>query len=352
MKRVIMGLVPAGLWLLIASTLLAGASDTPPASSAAFALTKAQSETTSEVEPSTPIEGVWQAPDGLRQIAIWPKAAPSSDDWSVGPEKVLTRTTPEALEAGVSQAAFDVSVPTVTIFPPRGHNSGVAVIVFPGGGFRGVAITLEGTEICRWVASKGMTCVLSKYRVPGSNHYWNADCRCHLTPKVPRALQDAQRSIRWVRAHADELQIEPNKVGVMGFSAGGYLGAQTSNIIESSYPLADAIDRFSSRPDFAALFFPGHLCRNGATVDPGMKVSASTPPTFLVMAWDDPTNRPCNSSIYARELEAAGVPAELHFFAVGGHAFGLRRHRSPDTVWPLLLENWLRDIGMLAAATG
>ncbi|WP_323846537.1 alpha/beta hydrolase [Microbulbifer magnicolonia] len=235
----------------------------------------------------------------------------------------------------------------MTIFPPKGKSTGTAIIVFPGGGYRAVVVTLEGTEICNWITSKGITCVLSKYRVPGSNHHWDAECKCHITPDVPRALQDAQRTIRMVRSKARELRVDPQKIGVMGFSAGGYLGAQTSNIVKPAYDPVDEIDRISSRPDFAILFFPGHLCRSGDTLDPGIQVTGKTPPTFLLQAWDDPVNKICNSTVYARALDAAGVPAEVHLFATGGHAFGLRRDRSPDMIWPSLVENWLKDIEIL-----
>lgn len=291
--------------------------------------------------------GVWLQPEGLVQSPIWPGVAPDMADWDRPPESVITNPTPEAIEGATSQAAFDVAVPTMTLFPPKGRNTGAAVVVFPGGGFRALALTLEGTEICGWITSKGMTCILSKYRVPGTNHYWNPECRCSITPDVPRALQDAQRTVRLVRSRATELGIDPGKIGVMGFSAGGYLVAQTSNIFEPSYSPVDAVDRVSSRPDFAIAFFPGHICRRGRVYEPGFEVTRSTPPTFLLQAWDDDVDDICNSTYYARALDQAGVPAEVHLFAIGGHAFGLRRNHSPDTVWPGLLENWLRGVGAL-----
>lgn len=289
--------------------------------------------------------GVWQAPAGLQQIPIWPKDAPDTEGARQKPESVLTAKTPEALQGGVSQAVFDVSAPTMTVFPPKGANSGIAIVVFPGGGFKTLAITIEGTEVCDWITSRGMTCVLSKYRVPNSNHHYDEKCDCGVTPKVPRALQDAQRTIRLVRARARELNI--TKVGVMGFSAGGYLVVQTSNIFKSAYKPVDATDTISSRPDFAIAFFPGHICRSGNRLDPGLHVTGQTPPTFLLQAWDDPVDPICNSTLYVRALNDAGVPAEVHLFAKGGHAFALRRKQSPDTVWPGLLENWLRDIEVL-----
>lgn len=294
------------------------------------------------------VEGVWQPPAGLKQIPIWPNGAPDMEGVPTVPERIEVAQTPDALEGHRSEAAWDVTSPTMTVFPPKGTNTGVAVIVFPGGGFKAVVVTKQGTEICNWVTSKGITCILSKYRVPKSNHHWDSDCKCHVTPRVPRALQDAQRTIKLVRAKAGELNISPNKIGVMGFSAGGYLVAQTSNVFESTYKPIDAADKISSRPDFAIAFYPGHLCRAGATLDPGLRVTKRTPPTFLLQAWDDPVDEICNSTVYARALDAAGVPAEVHLFAKGGHAFGLRKSEHPVVAaWPSLVEQWLKAIGIL-----
>lgn len=308
-----------------------------------------------QTEPATKPEkvttiGIWQPPAGLRQVPIWPKGAPDTPSGKLPPESVGTAYTPEAIEGDTSQAVFDVSDPTITVFPPKGRNTGAAVIVFPGGGFKAVVLTLEGTEICNWITSKGMTCILSKYRVPKTAHHWDAACNCSVTPAVPRALQDAQRTIRMVRSQARNLNIDTNKIGVMGFSAGGYLAVQTSNIFAPAYKPADSIDRISSRPDFAIVFFPGHLCRPGKKLDPGIRVTGRTPPTFLLQAWDDPVDEICNSTLYARALNEGGVPAEVHLFAKGGHAFGLRRKQSPDTVWPSLVENWLVGTGILQPA--
>jgi acetyl esterase/lipase len=291
--------------------------------------------------------GVWRAPEGTSQVPIWPNGAPDMKGVTQPAENILTRRTPEAIDGDFSHAVFDVTEPTMTIFPPRGQNTGAAIVVFPGGGFRAVVVTVEGTEICNWIATRGVTCILSKYRVPRSNHYWDEELRRAVTPKIPRALQDAQRTIRLVRSRARELQIHPGKIGVMGFSAGGYLVAQTSNIFEPTYTPVDRIDRVSSRPDFAIAFFPGHICRDRGVFDPGLRVTDQAPPTFLVAAWDDPTNEICNSILYARALDQAGVPAEVHLFSTGGHAFGLRRDRSPDSVWPGLLETWLKERGVL-----
>jgi acetyl esterase/lipase len=262
-------------------------------------------------------------------------------------ERVELTKAPDVVAGQPYTVVYDVTSPTMTVFPPQGKNTGASMVVFPGGGFQLLAMDLEGTEICDWMTAKGITCVLLKYRIPKSDHYWDKDCACHITPKVPRALQDAQRTVRLVRARAKELNLDPNKIGVIGFSAGGYLVAQTSNTFEPTYKRVDAADKLSSRPDFAVALYPGHLCRSGATLDPGIHVTKQTPPTLLLQAWDDPVDEICNSTVYARALDAAGVPSEVHLFAKGGHAFGLRRKEHPVAMWPSLVENWLKEIGIL-----
>jgi len=289
---------------------------------------------------------VWQPPSGLRQIPIWPNGAPDMEGVSQPAERVELTKAPDVVAGRPYTVVYDVTSPTMTVFPPRVKNTGASMVVFPGGGFKLLAMDLEGTEICDWMTAKGITCVLLKYRVPKSDHYWDKECRCHITPKVPRALQDAQRTIRLVRARAKALNLDPNKIGVIGFSAGGYLVAQTSNIFEPTYKQVDDADKLSSRPDFAVALYPGHLCRSGATLDPGIQVTKQTPPTFLLQAWDDPVDEICNSTVYARALDDAGVQAEVHLFAKGRHAFGLRRTEHPVAMWPSLVENWLREIGI------
>lgn len=285
----------------------------------------------------------WAPPAGQTQIPIWPNGAPDAPKVATAPEKMFTA------RRGYTGIA-NVSDPTITIFPPKGRSTGASILVFPGGGFHILAIDIEGTEICEWVTSTGTTCVLLKYRVPGGNHHWDKDCKCHITPEVPFALQDAQRAIRLVRAKAQQLNIDPSKIGVIGFSAGGYLVAQTSTIFEASYSPVDASDQLSSRPDFAIALYPGHLCRDGAALDPSIRVTPHTPPTFLLQAWDDPTDKVCNSIVYARALNEAGVPTEVHLFAKGGHAFGARPTKRPVSSWPSLVESWLKEIRIFSSA--
>jgi acetyl esterase/lipase len=291
--------------------------------------------------------GAWQPPAGLRQLPIWPDAAPNMVDVRLPPEHSETGINPRRFAGLPVTGIYDVTTPTMTIFPARGAPNGAAMLVFPGGGFQLLAIDLEGTEACDWITARGIVCVLVKYRVPNSNHHYDAGCHCGVTPAHLLALQDAQRAIRLVRSRAKSLRIDPHKIGVIGFSAGGYLVAQTSNIVDPAYAPVDAIDQVSSRPDFAVALYPGHLCRAGGVLDPGIHVTGRTPPTLLVQAWDDPTDEVCNSLVYARALNAAGVPTEVHLFAKGGHAFGLRPTGHPVDAWPSLLENWLKEIAIL-----
>ena len=290
---------------------------------------------------------MWQPPPGVQQTPLWPGTAPDMDGAAIPPEYSETATNPDRFAGRPVTGVFNVSAPTMTVFPAKGAGNGTAMLVFPGGGFQKLAIDLEGTEVCDWLTSKGIVCVLVKYRVPRSNHHYDSDCQCNVTPTHLWALQDAQRAIRLVRSRAKSLAIDPRKIGVIGFSAGGYLVAQTSNIFAPAYTPVDAIDRTSSRPDFAVAMFPGHLCREGGTLDPGIKVSKATPPIFLLQAWDDPVDPICNSIVYARALDAAGAKAEVHLFAKGGHAFAMRPLGHPVEKWPSLVEEWLKDPGIM-----
>ena len=280
---------------------------------------------------------VWQPAIGHTQIPIWPGAAPNA------------QPVPGA-ETETDGAVTNVTRPTMTVYAPKGGNTGAAVVVFPGGGFQILAIDLEGTEICDWLTSKGITCVLLKYRVPSVPYVWQCDCRPHnLTTSVP-SLQDAQRTVRLVRTHAAEWHIDPHKIGVIGFSAGGYLVAEVStNFKRRLYTPVDAVDKESSRPDFAAAIYPGHLATDHDALNPNVPVSRDTPPTFLLQAEDDDVDGVQQSLVYYKALKNADVPVEMHLYAHGGHAFGLRRTKLPISEWPQLVEIWLRTIGMISA---
>jgi acetyl esterase/lipase len=162
------------------------------------------------------------------------------------------------------------------------------------------------------------------------------------------ALEDAQRAIGLVRFHAREWHIDPHKVGVVGFSAGGYLVAETSTRFKSRlYRPVDAADKESARPDFAIAIYPGRLATDDDKLNPNVPISGDTPPTFLLQAQDDHTDGVNQSLVYYSALRKAGVPAEMHIYPAGGHAFGLRRSKFPVTEWPRLAEAWLQSIGMI-----
>lgn len=307
----------------------------------------------------------WQPSPGRAQVPIWPGAAPDPQPVN-GPEFALSSGA-NFLVAGRPAIEIDnVTRPTMTVYSPEGKNTGVAVIVFPGGGYQVLAIDLEGTEVCDWLVSRGITCVLLKYRVTRVGSYPKSG----PYPESPMALEDAQRTMGLVRLHAAQWHIDPHKIGVLGFSAGGHLVAAISTHYKQRlYPPVDAADKVSCRPDFAVALYPGHLslaaaewdARQGAKklalhfpanadkqlgLNPYVPVTRQTPPTFLLQAEDDHEDNVDDSLAYYIALKNAGVPVEMHLYAHGGHAFGLRHTKFPITAWPKLVDTWLMTIGM------
>src|SRR6266513_3508134 len=191
----------------------------------------------------------WQPSPGHTQMPIWPGAVPDAQPVA-GPEVAVTA---KGLIAGKSgDIVENVSRPTLTVYSPTAKNTGAAVVVFPGGGYQILAIDLEGTEVCDWLIASGITCVLLKYRVPHSGPSWQRDCNCMINPKPAPAVEDAQRALGLVRLHAAEWHIDPHKIGVLGFSAGGHLVAAISNGYQKRlYRAVDSADTQSCRPDFA-----------------------------------------------------------------------------------------------------
>jgi acetyl esterase/lipase len=291
----------------------------------------------------------WQPSPGHTQVPIWPGAAPGAHNTSA-PEST-TVTGSDHLVAGRPWTYIEhVSTPTLTVYSPTGTNTGAAVIVFPGGGYQILAIDLEGTEACDWLVSTGITCVLLKYRVPHTRPNWSEQCGCYLNTRSSMALEDAQRTIGLVRLHAAEWHVDPHKIGVLGFSAGGHMVAMVSTHFQRRvYKAVDAADQESARPDFAVAVYPGHLFHyDQGQLNPDVHVTKDTPPTFIVQAENDSMDGPKNSLRYAEALKGAHVPVELHMYAEGGHAFGLRPTAFPITAWPRLVETWLKFIGMIS----
>src|SRR5580704_6843051 len=289
----------------------------------------------------------WQPSPEYAQVPIWPGAVPDARPVA-GPESVEITENGDLVAGKPYVSVGQVERPTMTVYSPKGKNTGAAVVVFPGGGYWILAIDLEGTEVCDWLTSRGITCALLKYRVPGDGLF----PRSGPYPKSPMALEDAQRAVGLVRFHASEWHLDPHKIGVLGFSAGGHLVAAVSTHFKQRlYPAADAADKESCRPDFAVAIYPGHMLENTSKkfeLNPNVPVTRETPPTFILQAEDDPVDPVQNSLVYYAALKKAGVPVEMHLYAKGGHGFGLRRTKIPITGWPQLVETWLGTIGMIS----
>lgn len=288
--------------------------------------------------PVSAQKAAWQPAPGNLTLPLWPGTAPGAP--ANPPPEVNTTKPTDPLIAGRPLIRLgNVYRPTLTLYRARGHNSGAAVVVFPGGGYQILAIDLEGTEVCTWLNSIGVNCALVKYRVPDTGPF----------PKSAAALQDAQRALGLVREHAAEWHIDPHRVGVLGFSAGGHLAAALSTHFDKRlYHAVDAADTLSCRPDFAVIVYPGYLAlaEKHFELNPDTVPTADTPPTFLVQAEDDPVHVE-NVIVYFMALKHAKVPAELHVYSQGGHGYGLRRTALPITTWPSRVQDWLHTIQVL-----
>ncbi|HEY9678387.1 MAG TPA: alpha/beta hydrolase [Drouetiella sp.] len=328
MSRLILKAVLRNSLLLAAATLSAQTIMLPPSASASDARNE------SEWHPAT-----WKPAAGLKQAPIWSSKIP--DTFPIkGPEELNKE----------GDCVGKVSTPTMTVYPARGKNTGAAVVIFPGGGYWILAMQLEGTDVCDWLTEKGVTCILLKYRVPGSGLFPRSGCY----PQNKAALEDAQRTIRVIRSKASELHIDPHKIGVIGFSAGGHLVAATSTLYDKDlYKPMDAIDKVSCRPDFGIALYPGHLTehtKGNFQLNPFVPVTKNTPPTFIVQAENDPVDEVENSLVYFAALKKAGVPTELHIYPDGKHAFGLKS-KLPVSNWTSLAEKWMQSIGVLKNET-
>ncbi len=272
-------------------------------------------------------------------IPLWPQGVPGQAV-SVGEERDMTKPKDGRVAGKPVIRIGNVSTPTITVFrPEKAKDTGATVVVCPGGGYNILAWDLEGTEVCEWLNSIGVTGVLLKYRVPR-----RSEGEPHLAP-----LQDAQRALGLVRSKAEEWGIDPKRVGILGFSAGGHLSAMASTSYqERTYPRVDAADEQNCRPDFTILLYPAYLVskEQPTQLAPNVKVDAQTPPAFLIHAQDDKISVE-NSIFYYLGLKNANVPAELHLFPTGGHGYGLRQSEHAVTGWPKLAEQWMRNRGIL-----
>jgi acetyl esterase/lipase len=279
------------------------------------------------------------AAEPVKVLDLWPGTAPG-EKGDIGEEHDTSKPN-DGLVAGKPVIRLgNVTKPTIAIYRPNSANdTGTAVVVCPGGGYQILAMDLEGTEVCDWLNSIGVTGVLLKYRVPK---------RAGLE-KHGASLQDAQRALGLVRHRASEFGINPQRIGVLGFSAGGHLAATLSNNYqERTYPTVDDADAVSCRPDFTVLIYPAYLTLKDENdkIAPEIPVSSSTPPSFLAMAEDDSV-RVENVLFYALALKKAKVPVELHVYPTGGHGYGLRPSRNLVTTWPKRVEDWMRSRELL-----
>ncbi len=273
-------------------------------------------------------------------LLLWPNGNPEPSK-VVGPEIDPTTDANRMVSGKVTVRVTNVSKPSLTVYPPKGKNSGAAALVFPGGAYIRLAYNIEGTEVCDWLNSIGMTCVLVKYRVPEEGHY----------PANVEDLEDAQQAMRMTREHAVAWHIDPNRIGVIGFSAGAHLAVvlSTHPDFQGKNVPASTID---ARPDFQMVIYPGWLTGSishgtAGQVDPSVAPNAQVPPTFLVQAENDYTAHVENALVYFQALKDAKIPAELHVYTQGGHGFGMRPTDLPISHWGAVAETWLHTIHIL-----
>jgi acetyl esterase/lipase len=313
-------------------------------------LAKARAELRKQ-DPVTSFGEAWPAveADKPRVVQLWPDKPPE-ENGDIGPEKFLmspklTRKQVEVTEP--TKMVTNVSKPTLTIYQPaRAKDTGTAMVICPGGGYWNLYWQLEGEEVAAWLQSLGVTGIILKYRVP----------RRPDEPKgepARRPLQDAQRALSLVRANAGKWGIDPQRIGIVGFSAGGHLAmAAATSFEQRTYPPIDAIDRVSCRPDFAIAVYPGYLkAKDGNELAPGLRIPARTPPIFLAHGGDDLISPPEHSVVMYLALKRASVPAELHLYAATAHDFGVRPSDRPCSTWTRSCADWLRHQGFLKPLT-
>ncbi len=273
-------------------------------------------------------------------LKLWPSTPPGDENVTLPPEADQTKPEDRLIAGRPIIKLGNVSTPLIEIHrPPAGEANGAAVIVCPGGGHYILAWDLEGTEVAAWLNTLGVTAVVLKYRVPS---------RTRETQRWQAAVQDAQRAVRLVRANAENWQIDPQRIGILGFSAGGETAALASLLYEKNhYEPIDDIDRVSARPDFALLIYSGGLYDEKKKALPDhVVVPAGAPPFFFAHAWDDRVSVQ-NALLLGSALKEKGISASLHLYPTGGHGYGLRPTDEPVTTWPARAEEWMRHAGLL-----
>lgn len=287
--------------------------------------------TTLTISQIATAEDTQPAPDKHPVFDIWPATAPGESS------KAQSKGKTTLSKGDKVTRVTDVESPTLLVYsPPADKSNGTSVLVCPGGGYNILAFDKEGTEIAEWLNRIGVTAFVLKYRVP----------RRKNQPKHLAPLQDAQRAIRLVRSKAEQLKIDPKRVGVLGFSAGGHLAAMLSTSFEQdSYKPTDDVDALSTRPDFTVLIYPAYMFQ-GTSLKKELRVTKKTPPALMIHADNDPHSA-LSSTTYYNALKQAGVPAAMHIFPDGGHGFGMRKSKHTASAWPRLATQWFRSQKLL-----
>ena len=289
------------------------------------------------------------AADNPLVVELWPGSVPD-EVRDLGAERSVMSPQLDRKQVEVTESTkmvTNVSKPSVTVCRPATEkNTGTAMLICPGGGYWNLYWQLEGEEVATWLNSLGVTGIILKYRVP----------RHPDEPKgepARRPLQDAQRAVSLVRSQAREWGIHPQRIGMVGFSAGGHLAIATATSFEKrTYEPIDQVDRISCRPDFAILAYPGYLkAKDKDELAPGLRIPTDTPPIFLAHGGDDLISPPQHSVLMYLALKQAGVPAELHVYATAAHDFGVRASDHPCSTWTDACAHWLRHQGFLQPAT-
>jgi acetyl esterase/lipase len=274
---------------------------------------------------------------GADPIKLWPGKAPGETK-DIGAENYL-----EAKKGQLEvKRLANVSEPSITIYsPPADKNTGAAVVVAPGGGYNILAIEHEGSDTCEWLSKLGVTAVLLKYRVPK---------REAQTPENLAMVQDAQRAITLVRSMQTELKIDPTRVGMLGFSAGGHLTACTALTKKRMYEKVDKADEtFSHEPNFALLVYPAYLSDKGGALRSEFEVKKDSPPMFFALSANDAVTNEGSAALYLA-LTKSKVPAEMHIYETGGHGYGMRKIPHPAASWPNRAADWMKSRGLFEKA--
>lgn len=282
------------------------------------------------VSPETVVVAPAEAPI---VVPVWPDKPPG-ETAEIPPEKA--ETTPDK-PPSITRIS-NVSKPTLHVFKPDpAKDTGTAVVICPGGGHRILAWDLEGTEVAKWFTDRGVTGIVLKYRVPARDK----------DKQYLAAVRDAQRAVSLSRSKAKEWGINPNRIGILGFSAGGEVAALTTLFDKRQYDVIDAVDEVSHRPDFSCLIYPAYLVtKEGTKLQDHVKATRETPPVFLAHAHDDGVT-PLSSALLYIELKKNKIPAELHIVDRGGHGYGLRPAKNNAVRWPERLEQWMEINGWL-----